>query len=110
MKAIELSTYTRLGDEKKIHQLAANILAAVPPASKRAALVNADLGIASVQLGDVASSINYGRRSLEAVRASETNFGLWRLEELASTLTQDSRARDLCSEVRQVHRSLASQN
>lgn len=108
MNALELSTYTRLGDEKKVHQLADNLLATVTPASKRAALINADVGIASVRLGDIASGISYGRRSLEAVRVSETTFGMWRLVDLAKALSHDSRARDLCAEVRQVRRSLVS--
>jgi transcriptional regulator with XRE-family HTH domain len=108
MNALELATYTRLGDESKVHQLADNLLATVTPASKRAALVNADVGIASVRLGDVVSGISYGRRSLEAVRASETSFGMWRLVDLAKALSQDSRAREFCAEVRQVRRSLAS--
>jgi transcriptional regulator with XRE-family HTH domain len=109
MNAIELSTYTRLGDEKKVHQLADSLLATVAPASKSAALMNADVGLASVRLGDIASGIDYGHRSLEAVRAAETSFGLWRLEELAKALAQDSRAREFCSEVRQMRRALSSQ-
>jgi transcriptional regulator with XRE-family HTH domain len=110
MNAMELSVYSRLGDQKKVCQLADSLLATVAPASKRAALVNADLGVASVRLGDVAGGIDYGRRSLDAVRAAETSFGLWRLEELAEVLARDSRARDFCSEVRQARRHLASQN
>jgi hypothetical protein len=84
-------------------------LATVTPASKRAALINADVGIAAVRLGDVASSLTYGQRSLEAVRTSETSFGLWRLEELARALAQEPRARELPSEIRQARRALASQ-
>src|SRR6266487_753663 len=101
MTALGLSTYTRIGDERKVHQLADNLLATVAPGSKRAALINADVGIASVRLGDVNSGITYGRRSLEAVRSSETSFGLWRLVDLAKALSQDSRAREFCSQVRQ---------
>jgi transcriptional regulator with XRE-family HTH domain len=108
MSALELSTYTRLGNEQKVHELAENLLSTVTPASKRAALINADVGIAAVSLGDASSGINYGRRSLEAVRASETSFGLWRLEELARALAQDPRARELRAEIKQTRRKLAS--
>ncbi len=99
-----------MGDQKKVRQLADDLLATAAPASKRAALINADLGVASVRLGDVCGGIDYGRRSLDAVRASETSFGLWRLDELADVLARDSRARDFCHEVRQARRYLASQN
>lgn len=108
MTAMELSTYTRLGNEQKVHALADNLLSTVMPASKRAALINADVGIASVHLGDVASGINYGHRSLDAVRASETSFGLWRLEDLARALAQEPRARELCTEIKQARLALAS--
>jgi len=108
MSALELSTYTRLGDEQRVHELADNLLATVTPASKRAALINADVGIAAISLGDIGTGINYGRRSLEAVRASETSFGLWRLEELARALAQEPRARELRAEIKQTRRALAS--
>ena len=108
MNAMELSTYTRLGNEKKVHELAHNLLSTVTPASKRAALINADVGIAAARLGDTSNGINYGRRSLEAVRESETSFGLWRLEELARALAQEPRARELRAEIRQARRALAS--
>jgi len=108
MNALELSTYTHLGNERRVHELADDLLATVTPASKRAALINADIGIAAVRLGDVTSGISYGRRSLEAVRASETSFGLWRLEELARVLSQVPRARDLRTEIKQARRALAS--
>lgn len=55
MSALELSTYTRLGDEQKVHELADDLLATVTPASKRAVVVYADLGIAAVRLGDVSN-------------------------------------------------------
>jgi transcriptional regulator with XRE-family HTH domain len=109
MGALALSTYTRLGNEQRVHDLADDLLATVTPASKRAALINADVGIAAVRLGDVTSSLTYGQRSLEAVHASETSFGLWRLEELARALAQEPRARELRNEIRQARRSLASQ-
>jgi len=108
MNALELSTYTRLGNEQRVHDLADDLLATVTPASKRAALINADVGIASIRLGDINSGISYGRRSLDAVRASETSFGLWRLEELARALAQEPRARDLRAEIKQTRRALAS--
>jgi hypothetical protein len=108
MNALALSTYTRLGNESQVHALAHDLLATVTPASKRAALINADVGIAAVRLGDISSALTYGRRSLEAVRSSETSFGLWRLEELARTLAQEPRARDLRTEIRQARRSLSS--
>jgi len=108
MSALELSTHTRLGNEQRVHELADNLLATVTPASKRAALINADVGIAAISLGDVNTGINYGRRSLEAVRASETSFGLWRLEELARALSQEPRARELRAEIKQTRRALAS--
>jgi hypothetical protein len=108
MSALELATYTRLGNEQKVYELADNLLSTVTPASKRAALINADIGIAAVRLGDVSSGINYGRRSLEAVRASETSFGLWRLEELKKALGQEPRGRELITEIRQARRALAS--
>jgi hypothetical protein len=108
MSAMELSTYTRIGNEQRVHGLADDLLATVTPASKRAALINADVGIASVRLGDVSSGINYGRRSLEAVRASETSFGLWRLEELGRSLAQEPRARELRTEIKQIRQLLAS--
>ncbi len=110
MNAMGLSTYTRLGDEQKVHALADDLLATVAPASKRAALMNADVGIAAARLGDVSSAIGYGHRSVEAVRASETSFGLWRLEELARALAQESRARDLRTEIKQMRRALASRS
>jgi hypothetical protein len=109
MGALALSTYTRLGNEQRVHALADDLLATVTPASKRAALISADVGIAAVRLGDVASSLTYGQRSLEAVRTSETSFGLWRLEELARALAQESRACELRSEIRRARRALASQ-
>jgi hypothetical protein len=65
-------------------------------------------GMASVRLGDVTSGINYGRRSLDAVRASETSFGLWRLEELPKALAQQPRARQLRDEIKQTRQTLAS--
>jgi hypothetical protein len=108
MTALELSTYTRLGNERKVHELAHDLLATVTPASKRAALINADVGIAAARLGDTRSGISYGRRSLEAVRESETSFGLWRLEELAKALAEEPRARELRAEIRQTRRALAS--
>ncbi len=108
MNALELATYTRLGNEQKVHDLAGDLLATVTPASKRAALINADVGIASIRLGDVNSGISYGRRSLEAVKTSETSFGLWRLEELARALAQEPKARELRAEIRQTRRTLAS--
>jgi hypothetical protein len=110
MDSLALSTHTRLGDEQRVHALANDLLATVTPASKRAALINADVGIASIRLGDVTSAISYGRRSLEAVRTSETTFGLWRLEELARALAQEPRARDLRGEIKQTRRALASRN
>lgn len=110
MNALALSTYTRLGNESRVHELASDLLATVTPASKRAALINADVGIAAVRLGDVSSGISYGRRSLEAVRTSETSFGLWRLEELARALVQEPRARELRGEIKQVRRALASRS
>jgi transcriptional regulator with XRE-family HTH domain len=110
MNALALSTHTRLGNEREVHDLADNLLATVTPASKRAALINADVGIAAVKLGDISSGINYGRRSLEAVRTSETSFGLWRLEELARALAQEPRGRELRGEIKQVRRVLASQS
>ena len=70
----------------------------------------AEVGIALVRLGDSVGGISYGRRSLEAVREHETSFGLWRLEDLAKALAQDSRAREFCAEVKQIRRSLASQH
>jgi transcriptional regulator with XRE-family HTH domain len=108
MSALALSTHTRLGNEQQVNDLAQDLLASVTPASKRAALINADVGIAAIRLGDISSGLTYGRRSLEAVRASETSFGLWRLEELARALAQESRARELRNEIRQARRSLAS--
>jgi transcriptional regulator with XRE-family HTH domain len=108
MNSLELSTYTQLGKEKRVHELADNLLSTVTPASKRAALINADVGIAAVHLGDATSGINYGRRSLEAVRESETSFGLWRLEELARALASEARARELRAEIKQMRRALAS--
>jgi transcriptional regulator with XRE-family HTH domain len=110
MNALALSTYTRIGDEQQVHALAHDLLATVAPASKRAALINADVGVAAVRLGDISSGLTYGRRSLEAVRASETSFGLWRLEELARALAQEPRARELRNEIRQARRSLASRS
>ncbi len=110
MNALALSTYTRLGNEQKVHDLAVDLLATVTPASKRAALINADVGIAAVRLGDISSGLSYGRRSLEAVRASETSFGLWRLEELARALSRESRARELRGEINQARRSFASRS
>jgi transcriptional regulator with XRE-family HTH domain len=110
MNALALSTYTRLGDEQQVHALAQDLLATVTPASKRAALINADVGIAAVCLGDISSSLAYGRRSLEAVRASETSFGLWRLEELARALAQEPRSRELRADIKQARRSLASRS
>jgi transcriptional regulator with XRE-family HTH domain len=108
MNALALSTHTRLGNEQEVHNLAADLLATVTPSSKRAALINADVGIAAVRLGDVSSGLSYGHRSLEAVRVSETSFGLWRLEELARTLAQEPRARELRTEIKQARRALAS--
>jgi transcriptional regulator with XRE-family HTH domain len=110
INALGLSTYTRLGDEQKVHDLAEDLLATVAPASKRAALMNADVGIASARLGDVTSAITFGRRSVEAVRASETSFGLWRLEELARALAQEPRARDLRTEIKLMRQALASRS
>jgi transcriptional regulator with XRE-family HTH domain len=109
MDALALSTYTRLGNEQRVHALADDLLATVTPASKRAALINADVGLAAMRLGDLAGSLAYGQRSLEAVRASETSFGLWRLEELARALAQEPRARDLRTAIKQARRALASQ-
>lgn len=110
MTALALSTYTRVGNERRVHELASDLLATVTPVSKRAALINADVGVAAVRPGDVSSGISYGRRSLEAVRASETSFGLWRLEELARALAQEPRARDLRLEIKQTRRAFASRN
>jgi transcriptional regulator with XRE-family HTH domain len=110
MNALGLSTYTRLGDEQKVHDLADDLLATVTPASKRAALMNADVGIAAARLGDVTSAISYGHRSVEAVRASETSFGLWRLEELARALAQEPRARELRTEIKLMRQALASRS
>lgn len=110
MNAMELSTYTRLGNEQKVHELSDNLLATVTPASKRAALINADVGLAAVRLGDVGSGISYGQRSIDAVRASETSFGLWRLEELAKALANEAKAREFCHDVKQIRRSLSSRN
>jgi hypothetical protein len=70
--------------------------------------MNADVGIASARLGDVTSAITFGRRSVDAVRASETSFGLWRLEELARALAQEPRARDLRTEIKLMRQALAS--
>lgn len=108
MNALALSTHTRLGNEQEVHDLAADLLATVTPTSKRAALINADVGIAAVRLGDIGSGLSYGHRSLEAVRASETSFGLWRLEELARALAQEPRARELRAEIKQARRLFAS--
>jgi hypothetical protein len=110
MNALALSTHTRLGNEQQVHELADDLLATVTPASKRAALINADVGIAAVRLGDISSGLSYGQRSVEAVRASETSFGLWRLEELARALAQEPRARELRTEIKQTRRSLASRS
>jgi hypothetical protein len=109
MNALALSTHTRLGNEQEVHDLAADLLATVTPTSKRAALINADVGLAAVRLGgDISSGLTYGHRSLEAVRASETSFGLWRLQELARALAQEPRARELRGEIKQARLSLAS--
>jgi hypothetical protein len=56
----------------------------------------------------VPSALRYARISLKAVRESETSFGLWRLEELADALAQESRAHELCAEIKQARRALAS--
>jgi transcriptional regulator with XRE-family HTH domain len=106
--ALQLATYTRLGDEEQVYELADRLLETVTPSTKRAALINADVGIAAVRLGDVNNGINYGRRSLEAVRASETSFGLWRLEELAKALAQEPRARELRAEIKKTRQTLTS--
>lgn len=108
MSALELSTYTRLGDEQKVHGLTEDLLATITPASKRAALVYADVGIAAVRLGDVSNGISYGRLSLEAARASEARSRLGRLDELAQALAQEPKARELRAEIRQAHQALAS--
>jgi transcriptional regulator with XRE-family HTH domain len=110
LNALALSTHTRLGNEQQVQNLTSDLLATVTPASKRAALINADVGIAAIRLGDTASAITYGRRSLEAVRSSETSFGLWRLEELARALAQEPRARDLRGDIKQTRRTLASRS
>lgn len=110
MNSMELSTYTRLGNEQKVHELSDDLLATVTSASKLAALVNADVGIAAVRLGDIGSGISYGQRSIDAVRASESSFGLWRLEELAKALANEARAREFCHDVKQIRRSLASRS
>lgn len=106
--ALQLATYTRLGNEDRAYDLSDKLLATVTPATKRAALINADVGIAAIRLGDIKNGISYGRRSLEAVRESETSFGLWRLEELAKALAQEPRARDLLAEIRNARKTLAS--
>src|SRR6266545_1170151 len=108
MNSLELSTNTRLRNEQRFQELAESLLSTVTPASKRAGLYNADVGIAAIRLGDVSSGINYGRRSLEAVRTSESSFGLWRLEELARELAQEPRARELRAEIKSMRRALAS--
>src|SRR5262249_58020828 len=100
MSALKRSAYTQLGDEQKVHELADDLLATVMPASKKAVLVYADLGIASVRLGDVSNGISYGRRSLEAARAFEASWELLRLEELARALAQEPKARELRPEVK----------
>jgi hypothetical protein len=110
MSALELSTYTRLGDETKVHKLAAELLATVTSDSKRIALINADVGIATARLGDVSHAITYGRRSLEAVLESETSFGMWRLEDLGRVLAGEPKARELRAEIKQARLALASQN
>jgi transcriptional regulator with XRE-family HTH domain len=108
MHALELSTYTRLGNEPKVHQLADELIATSTSESKRLALINADVGLASVRLGDVTSAISYGRNSLQAVRESETSFGLWRLEELARALAQEPGAAELRAEIKHARQALAS--
>jgi len=108
MNSLELSTNTRLRNEHRFQELAHSLLSTVTPASKRAGLYNADVGIAAVRLGDLSGGINYGRRSLEAVRMSESSFGLWRLEELARELAQEPRARELRAEINSIRRAFAS--
>jgi hypothetical protein len=108
MSALELSTYTRLGDEQKVHEITDDLLATVTPASKRAVLVYADLGIAAVRLGDVSNGISYGRRSLDAARTFETSGETRRLEELARALAQEPKARELRAEIRKASHALAA--
>ncbi|WP_326647137.1 XRE family transcriptional regulator [Streptosporangium sp. NBC_01755] len=103
MAAFRLSTYVRLGDERKVVEAGQAALSAVGQDTdgKIAAIVYADIAQAQLQIGDIAEGVAYARQALDAAQRSETTWGLRRLTAVERVLASqsDRAARELVGDI-----------
>ncbi|MDP9866035.1 MULTISPECIES: helix-turn-helix domain-containing protein [Streptosporangium] len=110
MAAFQLSTYVRLGDERRVIEAGQAALSAVAQDAdhKKVAVIYADIAQAQLQIGDVAEGVAYARRALDAVQRGESTWGLQHLTTVEKALAtqQDQAARELLGDIVSTRRSL----
>ncbi|MBT2235137.1 helix-turn-helix domain-containing protein [Nonomuraea sp. NEAU-A123] len=103
MAAFQLSTYVRLGDERRVIDAGQAALGSISQDTdqKRSAVIYTDVAQAQFQLGDTTQGLTYARRALESAQRSESTWGLQHLATIEKTLAaqKDHAARELLSDL-----------
>ncbi|GLW10312.1 hypothetical protein Misp01_54400 [Microtetraspora sp. NBRC 13810] len=107
--AFQLSTYVRLGDERRVIEAGQAALSSAAQDSDRkiVAVIYADIAQAQLQIGDVSEGVSYARRSLEAAQRSESTWGMKHLAKVEQALATrpDQAARELLGDIIATRRS-----
>lgn len=88
--SMALSVYSRLGDVERAEQSAREVAASAAGLGehKKLAVVGAEVALAYVRLGDVASGVQQARTSLAVTRALNAPLGWGRLDEVSKALSR----------------------
>ncbi|GAA2096382.1 XRE family transcriptional regulator [Actinomadura alba] len=108
---MRMTIATHLRDEATVYENANELaLLADDPAQKKTGRILASIGLALVSLGDVSEGIEFGARSLEAIRHSQAKYAMNRLSELDIALEPQGsiRSRELREGIHATRRELLS--
>ncbi|MEV4582010.1 helix-turn-helix transcriptional regulator [Nonomuraea jabiensis] len=110
--AFRLSTYVRLGDDRRVTDACQQALNSTDQDTdhKRTAIIWADIAQAQFQIGNSAAGVTYARRALESAQRTESTWGLQHLSTVEKTLTgqKDQAARELLGDLISTRRALGS--
>lgn len=112
MAAFQLSTYVRLGDERRVIDAGQAALSSISQDTdqKRSAVIYTDVAQAQFHLGDTTQGLTYARRALESAQRSESTWGLQHLATIEKTLAaqKDQASRELLSDLTSTRRTPGS--